>query len=159
MARTVLEEAFPPDWIDEVFEAHRRCQYARELLFSNVFELMTFVVLGLRPSLHLAVHIRSGFEGSAIALPPEHWLGPVEGGMADLVERLLQLARRIDSKRLAAVVFVEHEAGMHDADTDLGAESSPGGAAIGMVGEKRIEPVETTGIPRCGLYARVSGQR
>ena len=39
---------------------------------------------------HLAVHIRSGFEGLLIALPPEHWPGPVEGGMAGLVERLLQ---------------------------------------------------------------------
>lgn len=54
MARTVLEEVFPPDWIDEVFETHRRCQYARTLLFSTVVELMTLVVLGLRPSLHAA---------------------------------------------------------------------------------------------------------
>ena len=46
MARTVLEAAFPPDWIDEVFETHRRYQYARELLFSTVVELMTLVVLG-----------------------------------------------------------------------------------------------------------------
>ena len=34
MARTVLEEAFSPDWIDNVFETHRQSQYARELLFS-----------------------------------------------------------------------------------------------------------------------------
>ena len=54
MARTVLEQAFPPDWIDDVFETHRRCQYVRELLFSTVVELMTLVVLGLRPSLHAA---------------------------------------------------------------------------------------------------------
>ena len=51
---------------------------------------------------HLAVHIRSGFDGLLIALPPEHWPGPVEGGLAGLVERLLQLARRIDPKRVAA---------------------------------------------------------
>ena len=54
MASTVLEEAFPPDWIDDVFETHRRYQYARELLFSTVVEMMTLVVLGLRPSLHAA---------------------------------------------------------------------------------------------------------
>ena len=50
----------------------------------------------------LAVHIRSGFEGLPIGVPPEHWPGPVEGGMASLIERLLQLAHRIDSKRVAA---------------------------------------------------------
>ena len=50
---------------------------------------------------HLAVHIRSGYEGLAIALPPEHWPAPSGGGMAGLIERLLQLARRIDPKRVA----------------------------------------------------------
>ena len=39
---------FLPDWIDEVFETHRRYQYARELLFSIVVELMTLV--GARPA-------------------------------------------------------------------------------------------------------------
>src|SRR5215218_5418202 len=50
MARTALEYAFPPDWVDAVFEATRQRQYARELLFSTVVELMTLVSLGLRPS-------------------------------------------------------------------------------------------------------------
>ena len=54
MARTALEHAFPPDWIDAVFEAERQRQYSRELLFSTVVELMTLVSLGLRPSLHAA---------------------------------------------------------------------------------------------------------
>lgn len=54
MARMALERAFPAGWVDEVFEAHRDKQYARELLFSTVLELMTLVVLGLRPSLHAA---------------------------------------------------------------------------------------------------------
>ncbi len=52
MARTALEYAFPPDWVDAVFEAERQRQYSRELLFSAVVELMTLVSLGLRPSLH-----------------------------------------------------------------------------------------------------------
>ena len=51
---------------------------------------------------HLAVHIRSGFEGLLIAVSPEHWPGLGEGGMTGLVERLLQLVRRIDPKRVAA---------------------------------------------------------
>ena len=54
MARAALEHAFPAGWVDEVFEAHRRRQYARELLFCTVVELMTLVCLGLRPSLHAA---------------------------------------------------------------------------------------------------------
>ena len=54
MARLALEHALPAGWVDEVFEAHRRRQYSRELLFSTVVELTTLVSLGLRPSLHAA---------------------------------------------------------------------------------------------------------
>jgi hypothetical protein len=51
IARMSLEYALPAGWVDAVFEAHRRKQYARELLFSTVVELTTLVSLGLRPSL------------------------------------------------------------------------------------------------------------
>src|SRR3954465_11155353 len=54
IARTALEHALSPDWIDAVFEAERQRQYSRELMFSTVVELMTLVSLGLRPSLHAA---------------------------------------------------------------------------------------------------------
>jgi IS4 transposase len=54
MARVVLEQALPGEWIDTVFEKHRQRQYSRELLFSTVIELVTLVSLGLRPSLHAA---------------------------------------------------------------------------------------------------------
>src|SRR5215218_5239162 len=54
MARLALERALPGDWIDTVFEEHRRWQYSRELLFSTVIELVTLVSSGLRPSLHAA---------------------------------------------------------------------------------------------------------
>ena len=54
MARLALDEALPAGWVDEVFEQHRQRQYARELLFSTVVDLMTLVALGLRPSLHAA---------------------------------------------------------------------------------------------------------
>ncbi len=54
MARLALEHALPASWVDDVFEAHRQRQYARELLFSTVVELTTLVSLGLRPSLHTA---------------------------------------------------------------------------------------------------------
>src|SRR3978361_828128 len=52
MARTALEHALSPDWIDAVFEAERQRQYSRELMFSTVVELMMLVSLGLRPPLH-----------------------------------------------------------------------------------------------------------
>ena len=48
------------------------------------------------------MHVRSGFDGLLIALPREHWPGTVEGGLASPVERLLQLARHVDPKRVAA---------------------------------------------------------
>ena len=54
MARLALERALPAGWVDEMFEAHRQRQYARELLFSTVIRLTTLVSLGLRPSLHAA---------------------------------------------------------------------------------------------------------
>jgi IS4 transposase len=68
MARTVLEHAFPADWIDAVFEAERQHQYSRELLFSTVVELMTLVSLGLRPSLHAAARQRGDLPVSLASL-------------------------------------------------------------------------------------------
>ena len=38
MARTALEHALSPDWIDAVFEAERQRQYSRELMFSTVVD-------------------------------------------------------------------------------------------------------------------------
>ena len=46
MARLALGRALPAGWVDEVFEAHRQKQYARELLFPTVVELTTLVSLG-----------------------------------------------------------------------------------------------------------------
>jgi IS4 transposase len=54
LARLGLQRAMSADWVDEVFEQHRRGQYTRELLFSTVVDLMGLVALGLRPSLHAA---------------------------------------------------------------------------------------------------------
>ncbi len=68
MARMALEHALPAGWVDEVFETNRQQQYARELLFSTVVELMTLVVLGLRPSLHAAARKMDGLPVSLTAL-------------------------------------------------------------------------------------------
>ncbi|ATB41639.1 Mobile element protein [Cystobacter fuscus] len=45
MVRRTLEHALSSQWIDEVFEAHREQQYARELLFSTVVDWMGLVAL------------------------------------------------------------------------------------------------------------------
>jgi IS4 transposase len=54
MARLGLQRAINADWVNEVFERCSDFQYTRELLFSTVVDLMSLVVLGLRPSLHAA---------------------------------------------------------------------------------------------------------
>ena len=49
---------------------------------------------------HLALHIRSGYEGMLIALPPEQWRS-YDGDPTGLADQLLQLARNIDPRQFA----------------------------------------------------------
>jgi IS4 transposase len=49
---------------------------------------------------HLALHIRSGYEGMLIALPPEQWRS-YDGDPTALADRLLQLARNVDPRQVA----------------------------------------------------------
>jgi IS4 transposase len=56
------------NWIDAVFEEHRRSQYTRELLFSSVVEIMSVVAMGLRPSLNAAAKAYAGLPVSITAL-------------------------------------------------------------------------------------------
>lgn len=50
---------------------------------------------------HLALQVRSSYEGMLVAVPPECWPPWHEADPAHLAERLLQLARHIDPKRVA----------------------------------------------------------
>jgi IS4 transposase len=50
---------------------------------------------------HLAQHIKSGYEGLLIAVPPEHWPSQHGADPARLAERLLHLARQVDPRRVA----------------------------------------------------------
>jgi IS4 transposase len=68
MGRRALEYAFDSAWVDEVFEVERQRQYARELLFSTVVDLVSLVSLGLRPSLHAAAKQAKNFPVSLAAL-------------------------------------------------------------------------------------------
>ena len=50
---------------------------------------------------HLAQHIKSGYEGLLIAVPPEHWPSQHDADPVRLAERLLHLARHIDPRQVA----------------------------------------------------------
>lgn len=51
---------------------------------------------------HLAQHIKSGYEGLTIALPPEHWPSiSDDDDVQELVRRLLRLARHIPAGQVA----------------------------------------------------------
>ncbi len=49
---------------------------------------------------HLALHIRSNYQGMLIALPPEQWRS-YDGDPTGLADRLLQLARNINPRQVA----------------------------------------------------------
>ena len=54
MVRGIMERIFEPTALDELFETHAVEQYTRELLFSNVVSLMSYVVSGIHPSVSAA---------------------------------------------------------------------------------------------------------
>jgi len=54
MARLTLENLFRPERLDTLFRNTAQRQYEKELLFSQVVELMMSVVLRVRPSVHAA---------------------------------------------------------------------------------------------------------
>ena len=47
-----LERLLSPDQLNELFEKTAQQQYTRELLFSEIVEVMMPVVAGMRPSVH-----------------------------------------------------------------------------------------------------------
>lgn len=60
LARVVLERLFLPERLDLLFRSTAQRQYERELLFSQVAELMLAVVLRTHPSVHAAYKKRAG---------------------------------------------------------------------------------------------------
>ncbi len=49
MMRVLLEKALAPKALDELFEQTAQVQYTRELLFSQLVELMCLVTCGIQP--------------------------------------------------------------------------------------------------------------
>jgi hypothetical protein len=54
MAQALMENALPPSGVDSLFEQHAQLQYTRDLLFSDVVNLMSLVVCRVRPSINAA---------------------------------------------------------------------------------------------------------
>ena len=54
MTRAALESLFSPERLDELFQRTAQRQYTRELLFSQLVQLMTAVVLRQQPSVYAA---------------------------------------------------------------------------------------------------------
>ena len=59
MARAAFEHALSADATDDLFERHAQRQYTRDLLFSQVVDLMALVVCQVRPSLNAAIKKRT----------------------------------------------------------------------------------------------------
>ena len=69
MMRGILERLMSPEKLDELFEKTAQQQYTRELLFSQVVELMMPVVTGRRPSVHASYQAREeqlGVSGTSV---------------------------------------------------------------------------------------------
>ena len=60
MARAAFEHALPAGAVDELFAEHAERQYTRELLFSQLVDLMGLVVCRIQPSLNAAIRKRAG---------------------------------------------------------------------------------------------------
>ena len=56
IARGMMERVLNPEQLDQWFNHTAKAQYTKDLLFSSVFDLMSQVVCGSRPSLNAAYH-------------------------------------------------------------------------------------------------------
>jgi hypothetical protein len=54
MMRGMMEQVFRAERLDALFEEHAKVQYQRELLFSEVVSLLSWVVCGIHPSVNAA---------------------------------------------------------------------------------------------------------
>lgn len=86
---------------------------------------------------HLALHVRSGYEGMLIALPPEQWPS-YDGDPTALAERLLLWATNIDPRPVAT-----SKRGPKVAETKGyvdGAVARPHASTARVLAQARIKP-------------------
>ena len=103
MVRGLLEKALAPEKLDELFERTAKVQYTRELLFSEVVNLMSLVVCGIRPSVNAAYRAKAQEIGvSRTALYDKlNGIEP-EVSIAQLCSTLRQLASHVNLKALCS---------------------------------------------------------
>ena len=63
MMRGTIERILSPEKLNELFDQTAQQQYTRELLFSDVVEVMMPVVAGMRPSVHASYQARKAQMG------------------------------------------------------------------------------------------------
>jgi len=59
MSRGLMEGVLAPEALDRIFEANAQVEYTRELLFSDLVNLMSLVVCGIYPSVNAAYRARA----------------------------------------------------------------------------------------------------
>lgn len=99
MVRGLMEQVFAPDRMNTLFEATAQVQYTRELLFSDVVNLMSLVVCAIHPSVHAAYRAKaqdmtvslSAVYNKLNGIEPElsrALVGQTATSMADIVKEL-----------------------------------------------------------------------
>lgn len=99
MVRGLMEHVFAPDRMNALFEATAQVQYTRELLFSDVVNLMSLVVCAIHPSVHAAYRAKakdmtvslSAFYSKLNGIEPElsrALVGQTATPMADIIRQL-----------------------------------------------------------------------
>lgn len=99
MVRGLMEHVFAPDRMNALFETTTQVQYTRELLFSDVVNLMSLVVCAIHPSVHAAYRAKakdmtvslSAFYSKLNGIEPElsrALVGQTATPMADIVRQL-----------------------------------------------------------------------
>src|SRR4028119_1978398 len=101
MFRALLERALDPDELNRLFEQTATSQYARELLFSTVVDLMSLVVCGVHPSVRSAYLASLGEISTSLTAGYEKLQG-IEPGVCrglvrDTAGRLRPLVRQLDA--------------------------------------------------------------
>jgi hypothetical protein len=97
MMRGLMERVFTPESLNAVFETTARVQYTKELLFSDLVELMVPVVCGLQPS------VRASYQEQAEVMPAS--LSAVYSKLNGIEIGVSQRLVRDTAKAMAEVVI------------------------------------------------------
>ena len=85
MARAAFEHALSADAVDALFEEYAQRRYTRDLLFSQVVDLMALVVCKVRPSLNAAIKKRTDLRVTRKAVYAK--IGRTEPGLGTALVR------------------------------------------------------------------------